>query len=294
MDLTPPGEGAEHRLPQVVRRPYFHTENLPTLQRELYTVAWICALPIEMAAAQAVLDERHRPLPTHTDDTNTYILGTIQGHNVVIACLPMDQYGIINAATVVTNLKRTFTAIRVGLIVGIGGGVPSKVDVRLGDVVVGTRVMQTDLGKIVAGEQLERISIHKIPHQLLGIAVSALRAKHELEPSQIPSILLRKLEGHGYSRPNLSDRLFLPTYHHEAAVTSCDDCDFSKLVPRITRKSNDPVIHYGAIASGSQLIKNSVFRDEVARQLNVICFEMEAAGIMILSRRRRIRHDQRL
>jgi hypothetical protein len=38
------------------------------------------------------------------------------------ACLPAGLYGIVFAATVVTNLLRTFTRIRLGLMVGIGGG----------------------------------------------------------------------------------------------------------------------------------------------------------------------------
>ncbi|KAJ5387275.1 hypothetical protein N7509_009816 [Penicillium cosmopolitanum] len=234
-----------------------------------------------MAAARAVLDNIHESLPALTDDSNTYVLGDIQRHNVVIACLPTDQYGIVNAANVATNIKRTFPAIRVGLMVGIGGGVPSKVDVRLGDIVVGTRVMQVDLGKIIHGDQeLERTAIPRIPHQLLGTAVTTLRAKHELEPSRIPSILQQKLEEYGYGCPSSPDRLFQANYHHKVPEANCDKCDDSKLVLRSARVSTDPFIHYGAIASGSQVIKNSVFRDEAARQFNVICFEMEAAGLM--------------
>ncbi|OQE22518.1 hypothetical protein PENSTE_c010G08904 [Penicillium steckii] len=233
-----------------------------------------------MAAARAVLDGIHESLPVPTDDTNSYVLGDVHGHNVVIACLPTDHYGIVNAANVVTNIIRTFTSIRVGLMVGIGGGVPSKVDIRLGDVVVGIRVMQTDLGKIVADQHLERTAIPRIPHQLLGTAMTTLRAKHELEPSEIPSILKEKLEKYGYGHPCSPDRLFHADYHHEVPTASCDECDHSKLVSRSARLSNDPVIHYGAIASGSQVIKDSSFRDEAARRLNVICFEMEAAGLM--------------
>ncbi|KAJ6141617.1 hypothetical protein N7470_010007 [Penicillium chermesinum] len=234
-----------------------------------------------MAAAQAVLDEIHDPLPRLPDDTNTYVLGSIQAHDIVIACLPTDQYGIINAATVVTNLKRTFPAIRAGLMVGIGGGVPSKTDIRLGDIVVGTRVMQVDLGKIIGNNELERTAIPRLPHQLLGTAVSTLRAKHELGPSKVPAILQERLEKYaGYGYPSLPDNLFQATYHHEAPSETCDKCDSSKLVVRAPRTSNDPNIHYGAVASGSQVIRNSVFRDEVARQLNIICFEMEAAGLM--------------
>ncbi|KAJ5833461.1 hypothetical protein N7474_001772 [Penicillium riverlandense] len=258
----------------------FHHGDSPSPRRDQYTIAWICALPIEMAAAQAVLDEIHESLPIHADDSNTYVLGSIKGHNVVIACLPSDQYGIINAANVVTNTRRTFTAIRVGLMVGIGGGVPGKVDVRLGDIVVGSRVMQTDLGKIVRDGKLEHTGIPRLPHQLLGTVVSTLRAKHELGPSRVPSILQQKLEEYGYGHPRSPDRLFLAAYHHEGSAVNCDECDHSKLVPRTARMSDDPMVHYGAVASGSQVMKNGVIRDEVARQLNVICFEMEAAGLM--------------
>ncbi|KAJ3453325.1 hypothetical protein MRS44_017572 [Fusarium solani] len=102
-----------------------------------------------MAAARAMLDEVHEALPTHADDSNTYILGSIKQHDVVIGCLPAAQYGTNNAANVVTNMKRTFSSIRAGLMVGIGGGVLSKAEARLGDFVVGTRAMQYDLAKIV-------------------------------------------------------------------------------------------------------------------------------------------------
>ncbi|RJE17554.1 hypothetical protein PHISCL_10109, partial [Aspergillus sclerotialis] len=280
MDISRRKEPAEASLHMAKRQKVIHHSNMPIPQHDNYTIAWICALPIEIAAARAVLDEIHESLPTHAGDSNTYVLGSIKRHNIVIACLPADQYGIINAANVVTNMKRTFTAIRVGLMVGIGGGVPNKIDLRLGDIVVGTRVMQTDLGKIVRGGQLERTAIPRIPHQLLGTAVSTIRAKHERGPSRVPTILQQKLQGYGYSRPSSRDRLFHATYYHEHPTANCDKCDHSKLVVRSTRLSSDPVIHYGAIASGSQVMKNGIIRDEVARQLDVICFEMEAAGLM--------------
>jgi nucleoside phosphorylase len=73
-----------------------------------------------------MLDDIHEDLPRHTNDTNTYTLGGIQGHNIVIASLPIGQYGTNNAASVLTHLIRTFPSIRLGLMVGIGGGVPGK------------------------------------------------------------------------------------------------------------------------------------------------------------------------
>ncbi|KAK9847080.1 hypothetical protein MYU51_020478, partial [Penicillium brevicompactum] len=258
-----------------------HHDGLPAPRHDRYTIAWICALYIEMAAAQAMLDESHETLPIHADDRNTYILGDINRHNVVIACLPEGQYGTNNAAIVMTNMKRTFPAIRACLMVGIGGGVPSKADVRLGDIVVGTRVMQCDLGKTLGDGQLQRTAIPRIPHQLLGTAVSTVRSKHELGPSRVLSILQQKLgQQPSYSRPISPDRLFHATYNHESLSGNCDGCDHSKLVPRSRRMLPEVRIHYGAIASGNQVMRNGTTRDNIARQLDVICFEMESAGLM--------------
>lgn len=53
-----------------------------------YTVGWICALDDELAAARGMLDEIHSPLVLPRKDRNSYTLGRIGDHNVVIACLP--------------------------------------------------------------------------------------------------------------------------------------------------------------------------------------------------------------
>lgn len=58
------------------------------LSHDDYTVAWICALPLEMAAAKVMLDEIHGSLPQPSTDHNNYTLGRRAGHNVVVACLP--------------------------------------------------------------------------------------------------------------------------------------------------------------------------------------------------------------
>src|SRR5277367_7160376 len=97
-----------------------------TLRTEDYTVGWICALPLEMAAAIALLDERHGSLSQPPADHNNYQPGRIGPHNVNIACLPAGVTGTTSAATVAAQMLSTFTSIKFGLMVGIGGGVPSK------------------------------------------------------------------------------------------------------------------------------------------------------------------------
>ena len=42
---------------------------------------------------------------------------------------------------------------------------------------------------------------------------------------------------------------------------------------------DDPAIHYGLIVSANQLMEDALVRDKLAAQ-GVLCFEMEAAGLM--------------
>ncbi|KAJ0417684.1 purine and uridine phosphorylase [Aspergillus carlsbadensis] len=142
------------------------TKSVPLIQRSTpklshhdYTVGWICALPKEQAAAIVMLDELHENLPNPAGDHNTYTLGSIGSHSVVIACLPKGQMGNNSAAVVATRIVNTFPGVRTGLMVGIGGGIPPKV--RLGDVVVGT------------------------PSAPLLTALSKLEARHLVEGSRI-------------------------------------------------------------------------------------------------------------
>lgn len=136
------------------------------LRREDYTVGWVCALPVELAAAQEMLDEEHENLHHDANDTNIYSLGRIGEHNVVIACLPGRQTGTNLAAAVAVQIKSALTSIRFGLMVGIGGGVPSEEeDIRLGDAVVSRPhkvhggVVQYDIGKATQVDSSGRVSL---------------------------------------------------------------------------------------------------------------------------------------
>lgn len=249
-----------------------------------YTVSWICALHIETAAARAMLDCIHDDLPRAAHDINTYTFGSIGHHNIVIASLPAGYYGTNNAATVASNIERSFPSIEIHLMVGIGGGAPGKLDLRLGDIVVGSRVMQYDLGKIVGDGQIERTGIPIIPPPRLLTYITKLRAIHELAPTRVPDILQELYDKYPhmvtYARPNAHDRLFRADYEHNFAAASCDECDESMLVHRLPRTNLLPKIHYEAIASSNQVMKHGVTRDKIAQEFQVACFEMEAAGLM--------------
>ncbi|KAL4936226.1 hypothetical protein BDV06DRAFT_111759 [Aspergillus oleicola] len=255
-----------------------------------YTIAWICALPLEMAAAEAMLDEIHSPLPRRPTDPNSYIVGTLSHHNIVIACLPSGVYGTTSAATVLSHMLPTFPSLQFGLMVGIGGGVPSKkFDIRLGDVVVSMPtassggVVQYDYGKALSG-RFQRIGSLNKPPLCLLTAVSRVRSNYIVRGVPIEGIISDTLRKHqrlrqDYSRPD-ADWLFRPTYDHQDSKPDCSTCDHDQRVERMPRVNKEPRIHYGLIASGNQVMKDAQTRDYIAQEMDILCFEMEAAGLM--------------
>ncbi|KAI6777781.1 uncharacterized protein J7T54_001390 [Emericellopsis cladophorae] len=82
------------------------------------------------------------------------------------------------------------------------------------------------------------------------------------------------------SRGESKDYLFEAEYEHASNDSVCDQCDRARHVQRDARDDTDPVVHYGNIASGNLVIKNAQTRDQLSRDLGVLCFEMEAAGLM--------------
>ncbi|KZM25138.1 ADP binding [Ascochyta rabiei] len=259
-----------------------------TLSLDSYTVGWVCALPVELAAAQEMLDEEHSTPPyNNAHDTNIYTCGRVGEHNVVISCLPEGQLGTHSAATVATHMKSTFSSTRFGLMVGIGGGVPSdEADVRLGDVVVSKPyqthggVVQYDFGKATING-FERTGALNTPPMVLLNAVSNLRAKHLRGRGKLLEYLSKLDSLPDFSRNAAGlDRLFEVDYEHAGKGATCLKCSKEREIPREARRQ-EVVVHYGTIASGNQVIKDAALREQLSEGLGgVLCFEMEAAGLM--------------
>lgn len=279
-----------------------------TYDCESYTVAWIAALPLELAAANAILDEEHkRPadFEQHQHDTNAYTWGRIGSHNIVIASLPAGEYGTTIAATTASSLRFSLPQVRFGLMVGIGAGVPQLEhdgDVRFGDIVVSQPqessggVVQYDLVKARQGGKF-LTGYLAMPPEALRKALARLQAKHEMDDPAVPSILksliskFPKMAKQTARKPGYvyqgaeNDRLFVASSDHLGGA-DCRACREDDLVPRDSRASTDPEIHYGIIASGNTLVKNAAEREDILGRLpehvrnKCLCIDMEAAGLM--------------
>ncbi|KAJ6783353.1 hypothetical protein PWT90_04352 [Aphanocladium album] len=262
--------------------------------RDDYTVAWICPLEVEQIAAMEMLDEEHETLPQSPEDANVYNLGSINNHNVVVAGLP--RTGNCSAATVIAHLKRTFTNVKYGLLVGIGGGVPVKTDhgmLRLGHVVVSeptathSGAVQWDHGKAISGEFERKGFLNSPPTVLLNAArqLSVRRQRIDHDP------VWKHTQRINISRPHLrrfkfpgveNDHLYPADYEHREAGVSCEDCgcDPKQRMERLMDEFHETfvTVHRGTVASGELVIKDAKKRDDLARRYGVLCFEMEAAG----------------
>lgn len=182
--------------------------------------------------------------------------------------------------------------------VGIGGGVPSKAhDIRLGDVVVSAPcdkhggVLQYDFGKTIQNKRFERTKFLDQPPRILRNAISGLRTQYKRHGHSIAKDIDRILDNEprmrqDYRRPDpSSDRLYHATYVHPDGQGKCTNICSSnpfKLFVRPDRgpSEDNPAIHYGLIASANQVMKDASFRDTLAKEKDVLCFEMEAAGLM--------------
>jgi nucleoside phosphorylase len=249
------------------------------LKYEDYTFAWICALPFEATAAMFMLDKIHDgEFPWRRGQESIYTAGSLSGHNVVIACLPKGEYAIGAAARVVGQLRLCFPNLCFGLMVGIGAGVPGpEHDIRLGDVVVGTPEHTSggcvgyDLGKETIGDfKLKGWLNATDPVLRSAIANIESRAGYrgDVFAQYLKVFQGSDPRGRKYLHPGLENDLL---YH---AIRT------NQLIERPVRDHQDPVVHYGLIASGNKVIKNAILRDELRDMHNIICFEMEAAGLM--------------
>ncbi|KAH8435402.1 uncharacterized protein LDX57_013032 [Aspergillus melleus] len=259
---------------------------MPTLDPNLYTVAWIAPLEPEVRAARHMLDKVHLGgFPVGPGDDYLFHAGEIHGHNVVIATFAAGQrYGTNSAASLASHIKRFFPNLWFGLLVGVAAGLPNlssspPCDIRLGDVIVAysppsgdpPAIVPYGLGKQKGGGDFELLcNGHSLPQtqRIVGSAIGKLKA----EKRDTQAIL-------GYYR-NIADAATqFPDPGQENDVLYLSDGD--QPVSRQRRPDAERTrVWYGSIGSGDWLLKSRRDRDAMRDKYNVIGLEMEAAGVL--------------
>ncbi|KAH7022292.1 pfs domain-containing protein [Ilyonectria destructans] len=122
------------------------------LRRDEFEIAIVCALPLEYDAAALVFDEfwdeDGDKFGRAKGDFNNYTTGRIGPYNVVLVLLP--NMGKTSASDSTATLRLSYTRLRLAILVGICGGVPTSgtgEEILLGDVIISKSVVQYDLGQ---------------------------------------------------------------------------------------------------------------------------------------------------
>ncbi|KAL4998871.1 hypothetical protein BDV10DRAFT_184773 [Aspergillus recurvatus] len=284
--------------------------------RDDFTIAIICALPLEADAVEALFDEHYDRLGKYygkqQGDANAYVNGRIGSHNVVLCYMPGMGKG--SAATVSSSLQFSYTRIKLALVVGVCGGAPSPPDYQeifLGDVIISDSVIEYDFGRQYPGgfqrktgakDTLGRL-VREIRALLNGLR--AENARSELQSQAQKYLRILQQRGAKWHRPNVSDILFNAAYLHKhhchapgvcscarsdlsdeicegALGKNCDDlgCDKGQAIRcREVSEAIQASIYIGTVASTDTVMKSGQHRDEIAEKEQVIGFEMEGSGV---------------
>ncbi|GLA47902.1 hypothetical protein CBS147343_2613 [Aspergillus niger] len=255
----------------------------PTISQINYLIGWICIHPNEYYEAVKMFDENHDS--THIvrgrDDKNSYDIGRIGNHLVVMNCPASGINGQSRAATIASDMRSTFPGIRFMFLVGTGGGAPShKQDVRLGDVVLGTQVIPYQKREMtVDGHEI--ISQIATPPAILHSAMTRLEFK--LRQGLNLHETIQKLGTPSLPRPT-KDRLYSTNYNHCSSHCDCLSTKVRALHSICLRSSRDGgdlvKVHQGPVGSASNAMRDVSCRDEYADLLGILCYETEAVTIM--------------
>ncbi|KAH7117619.1 nucleoside phosphorylase domain-containing protein [Dendryphion nanum] len=277
-----------------------------------FTIAIVCALPLEYDALVAVLDSSPRILP-HATDQFLYTTGRFATHEVVIAY--PEEYGPRDAALAIQFLEHKYGSMELIILLGICVGIPVPPErgnpIYLGDVVISTAVLAYAHGarKNPAGLEFREIfpkkargKIRQI-HRLLsteyflgdlvkrsreGLAqVGNMKARYMLLPAN--EDLFFDSAYHHLHRSNCPENkcdAFAPHICQIAEKQSCAElqCDLQHLYRCRPSFEITPVeIHTGVFASADTVMRDPQVRDDLAREHKVLAFDMEATGIWDLN-----------
>ncbi|KAJ5938120.1 hypothetical protein N7454_004462 [Penicillium verhagenii] len=285
--------------------------------RDDFEVAIICALPREASAVHAHFEKHWEdevgiyPYGKQQNDKNSYSVGSIGGHNVVLA--HQERMGPVPAAKVATMCSMSFTKIKLALVVGICGGVPSpkpNEEILLGDVVISKGIVHYTFGRQDSDQFRRKATVEDQPGrpngEILSLLVRLETDMHRRILQTTIAVYLDELDygAHGTTKicypGNGQDKLFEAKYCHRhqdesktclmcvngicdvARKSGCENlkCDQQRLVRRSRQnQKNRPLVHFGLIASGETVLKSGIKRDAIADEAKVIAFEMEGAGV---------------
>ncbi|KAF2226746.1 nucleoside phosphorylase domain-containing protein [Elsinoe ampelina] len=229
-----------------------------------YTAVIVCARPVEIAAMRGMLDQEH----TSTGlDKGTYVLGSIGGHNIVLASLGAS--GMNDANATVLQVLHDFSSIRFGLLVGSEAEYRAKASTS-GLVMLWSEVIvDRDVGH---------------PPKMLTDAVERVHSSHLMGGDtiydQLDHLLSRRpgMRTRFGKPPKENDKLFMPGYQHEGEG-SCVDCDKAQVISRPARLDDIPNVFCGTVGLTNATTRESHIREDLSGR-GILCIDRELTGLV--------------
>ncbi|KAE8349659.1 nucleoside phosphorylase domain-containing protein [Aspergillus coremiiformis] len=266
----------------------------PSSDPRIYRVGWICAnRKAEYMVALAMLDELHSNPLQVLGNVNTYMLGELHGHNVVV-CYPKDPDQVVPTPFHARMMLEEFKTIQHVLLVGIGQGVPMQnnedTDIRLGDVVIAIQESEV----IYLNDQFRSTSVKNLADEALRSAANQFLTEYKKSQGDTLGKNMLKTWKHMPSKSSLfrwpdicEDYLFNSAYEHvefvrhEDSRDPCESCDRDELVCRKKQRCELlPRIHSGVVASLNYPLRDARTRDRMVEMHKKIrCLDMKSAQI---------------
>lgn len=219
-----------------------HVLHSKPIHRSQFKVAIFCALPLEADAVREIFEEiwdQEENYGKSAGDANTYTLGKILHHNVVL--VHMAGMGKGAAAQASSSILSSFPEIKLSLVVGICGGVPShhpecNDELILGDVVISDGIVQYDFGRQFPDKFSTREGVVSRPPPSIRTMLAKLRGLQVQE--RVETTIAQNLKVlQDNPAPNKNscypgvekDELYQSTYRHKhqdsAACNICGVCE---------------------------------------------------------------------
>lgn len=252
------------------------------------TILIVTALPLEFTMMVDLLaGKRHDP--SFGDHKSQYPHGIIGTENVVVA---MSGMGNNFSSAIATKALDKYPSVKYIFMTGIAGGVPyieiPNEHVRLGDLVICNEkgVVQHDMGKSVAKPKKspsttgsKKRSVHDdFEYNFLPRPPDATLLRNTL-------IYVTHTDKGNYDYWSYLDDLSISRRFVRPDKMDLRDSPWLKKPPQTQPEVPEgfdvsrPRIHFGVIASGNSVVKNSNVRDKLKKDFKVKAIEMEASGV---------------
>lgn len=253
----------------------------PTSRND-FEIAIICALTVEQDAVHALFDhywdDNGPSYDKHPGDPNAYSCGAIGRHNVVLVHMP--GIGKANAAAVAAHCRVSFPNLKLALIVGVCGALPSTniaQEIILGDVIIGDGIVQYDFGRQYPDQFIRRNtlldSLGKPGPEIRAHMAKLKTRRGRASLHHAINTHLRFLQSH----PQFKEDYQYPGTEQDVLYKPESNIIISRR--RLEQIRPRPCVHFGAIASGDTLMRSGMRRDTIATKEGIVAFEMEGAGV---------------